>query len=527
MIFNDNEGGRILSPIDSIDNNRATLRTEVNGLTAHTWTPLAETLYEAGLYFKGEHFFDPNSYASPVLYWCQKNYVILITDGMSTQDRNAVLRTLPNNGDYDRKGEDPGSYADNGSDYLNDVAKYIYDTQGISVYTIGFAIDYDLLKRAAEQANGHYYTATDAQQLKGAFANVIEEILSKSTSFVAPIVPVSRLERTTAGDKIYLALFKPKKNKMWSGNLKKYTVAQTSGADYGIGEVLDRNNVKAIDHGTGQFYAASISFWNTTQDGGEVEKGGVGEVLQNRDLDTRNIYTFLKSIGELQTCTTHDNAFTIANALITTGTGEGGLNLASGSKDDLINYVYGYDAYQDEGSDVNATRSWILGSFLHSRPYLINYKTQSVIFTGSNDGMLHAFDDAAGTELWAFIPPDVLPNLQYLHSDYNMAFVDSSPKAYVTYNSTYTAVTQAILIFGERRGGNRYYALDVTSPSQPKLPLVYQPDREGLSNDNCRHYGLRRTRTELVCANHWKDCLFRRQQLRRWEKGGCLYRRRI
>jgi type IV pilus assembly protein PilY1 len=476
MNFNDNEGGRILSPIDSIDNNRATLRSDVNGLTAHTWTPLAETMYEAGLYFKGANsYFNPGvTYTSPILYSCQKNYIILITDGISTQDRNAVLRTLPNNGDYDRKGEDPGSYADNGSDYLNDVAKYIYDTQGISVYTIGFAIDYDLLKRTAEQANGHYYTATNSQQLKGAFANVIDEILDKSTSFVAPIVPVSRLERTTAGDKIYLALFKPKKNKMWSGNLKKYTVAQTSGPGYQIGAVLDRNDVKAVDDSTGLFYDASISFWNTTQDGGEVEEGGVGEVLKKRDPDTRKIYTFLKSSASLDLYHTK-NAFTTANALITAGTGEGGLNLASGSKDDLINFIYGFDAYLDEGSNPDATRSWILGAFLHSRPYFINYKTQSVIFAGSNDGMLHAFDDVDGSELWAFIPPDVLPNLQYVHSDYNMAFVDSSPKAYVTYNSTYTAVTQAILIFGERRGGNRYYALDVTSPSQPKLLWYISP----------------------------------------------------
>jgi len=470
----EHEGGKILSPIDSIDVNRATLRTAVSGLTASTYTPLAETLYEAGLYFKGQHLFDPNSYANPVLYSCQKNYVILITDGMSTRDHNPVLNTLPNNGDYDGKGEDPGSYPSGGTDYLNDVAKYIYDTQGISVYTIGFAIDYDLLKRTAEQANGHYYTANDAQQLEGAFNSVIDEILSKSTSFVAPIVPVSRLERTTAGDKIYLALFKPKKNKMWSGNLKKYGVAQSDGLGYKLGDVLDSNGVKAVDDTSGQFYAGSISYWNTTQDGGEVEEGGAGERLQARDLDTRKIYTFLKSSATLNLYGSNNNAFTTTNPLITTGTGEGGLNLASGSKDDLINFVYGYDAYKDESSDASKTRSWILGSFLHSRPSLINYKTQSIIFVGSNDGMLHAFDDADGTELWAFIPPDLLPNLQYLHSDYNMAYVDSSPKAYVTYDSD-NNVTNAILIFGERRGGNRYYALDVTTPSQPKFLWYISP----------------------------------------------------
>jgi type IV pilus assembly protein PilY1 len=474
----EHEGGKILSPIDSIDVNRATLRAAVSGLTASTYTPLAETLYEAGLYFKGQHLFDPSSYANPVLYSCQKNYVILITDGMSTRDHNAVLNTLPNNGDYDGKGEDPGSYASGGTDYLNDVAKYIYDTQGISVYTIGFAVDYDLLKRAAEQANGHYYTANDAQQLEGAFNSVIDEILSKSTSFVAPIVPVSRLERTTAGDKIYLSLFKPKKNKMWSGNLKKYSVAQSDGVGYKLGDVLDSNGVKAVDDTTGQFYAGSISYWNTTQDGGEVEEGGAGERLKNRDLDTRKIYTFLKSSGTLNLYGSNNNAFKTTNPLITTGTGEGGLNLASGSKDDLINFVYGWDVYSENTEPPigpNATRPWILGSFLHSRPFYINYNSsQSVVFAGSNDGMLHAFDDATGDELWAFIPPDLLPNLQYLHSDYNMSYIDSSPKAYVTYDSSKN-VNKAILIFGERRGGNRYYALDVTTPTEPKLLWYISP----------------------------------------------------
>ena len=429
-------------------------------------------------------------YVSPVQYSCQKNYIIIITDGASTMDHNAVLNTLAHNGDYDNKGEDPYGpspcssshpcYDSGGTDYLNDVAKYLWDTQGISVYTIGFAVDLDLLKRTAEEGNGHYYTASDSQQLQGAFANVIDEILSKSTSFVAPIVPVSRLERTTAGDKIYLALFKPKQTKMWSGNIKKYGVAQSDDPNnqYKQGDVLDSNNLKAIDDSSkdtaGQFYSASISYWNADQDGDEVEKGGAGEILQKRDLDTRKIYTFFKASGKVNLYDVA-NAFTTTNASITTSV----LNLVSGSKDDLINYIYGYDAYQDESSEVNNTRSWILGSCLHSRPCFISYASQSVIFAGSNDGMLHAFNDADGTELWAFIPPDLLPNLQYVHSDSNLSFIDGSPKAYVTYvyntDGSIQSVTQAILIFGERRGGNRYYALDVTNPSQPKFLWYINP----------------------------------------------------
>jgi len=503
---NEYEGGHIVSIVDSIENNRATLNSNISSLTASTYTPLAETLFEAGLYYKGANtIFNmdtsgtyPNNfpkYVSPIQYTCQKNYIVIITDGMSTMDHNAVLNTLAHNGDYDNKGEDPygpppcsssnNCYDSGGTDYLNDVAKYLYDTQGISVYTIGFAVDYDLLQRTAEEANGHYYTADDSQQLQGAFANVIDEILSKSTSFVAPIVPVSRLERTTAGDKIYLALFKPKQTKLWSGNIKKYGVAQSDGTGYKQGDLLDRNNSKALDDSTGQFLAASISYWNTTQDGDEVEKGGAGEMLVKRDLDTRQIYTFFRSSGTVNLYGNNNNAFTTTNPLITTSA----LNLVSGSKDDLINFVYGYDAYQDESSDVTKTRSWILGSCLHSRPFFINYKTQSVIFAGSNDGMLHAFNDADGTELWAFIPPDLLPNLQYLHSDSNLSFVDGSPKAYVTYD-TNNNVTQAILIFGERRGGNRYYALDVTNPSQPKFLWYISPtERVYLTNAFATDYG--------------------------------------
>ena len=491
------EGGHIVSIIDSIDNNRAALTSGINSLTAETYTPLAETLFEAGLYFKGSNtIFNmdtsgtyPNNfpkYVSPIQYSCQKNYIIIITDGASTMDHNAVLNTLAHSGDYDNKGEDPYGpspcsshnpcYSSGGTDYLNDVAKYLYDTQGISVYTIGFAVDLDLLKRTAQEANGHYYTASDAQQLQGAFASVIDEILSKSTSFVAPIVPVSRLERTSAGDKIYLALFKPKQTKMWSGNIKKYGVAQSDDLNntYKQGDVLDSSNSKAIDDTTGEFYPASISYWNADQDGDEVEKGGAGEILQKRDLDTRNIYTFFKASAKVNLYDAA-NAFTTTNASITTSV----LNLVSGSKDDLINYIYGYDAYQDESTDVNKTRSWILGSCLHSRPCFINYASQSVIFAGSNDGMLHAFNDADGAELWAFIPPDLLPNLQYVHSDSNLSFIDGSPKAYVTYvyntDGSIQSVTQAILIFGERRGGNRYYALDVTTPSQPKFLWYITP----------------------------------------------------
>jgi type IV pilus assembly protein PilY1 len=203
-------------------------------------------------------------------------------------------------------------------------------------------------------------------------------------------------------------------------------------------------------------------------DGGDVEKGGVGDVLRNRS-SSRNIYTYLESNVSLPDSS---NAFIEANitpAML-------GLGSDNSERDKLVRFVRGYDAYDDNGNgDTTEKRDWMLGSFLHSRPLLIHYETRSVIFAGANDGMLHAFDDSDGSELWAFIPPNLLDKLHALHTDVVESFVDGSPKAYLSYDAN-GLITKAILIFGQRRGGNHYYALDITDPLVPKYLWKMSPD---------------------------------------------------
>ena len=468
MIFNkgvgsnNSEGGRIKSAIKSLDAvGRTQLATDINAIVGETYTPLAETLYEAGLYFKGgaSYFNSGVNYISPIQYHCQRNYVIIITDGNSTMDRNSVLGSVIK--DQDKDGREPGGahevyYDSNGTDYLDDVAKYLYDNdirtdlegqQNVITYTIGFTISSDLLERTATHGHGKYFYSNSAQDLANAFQNIVDDILKVSTSFVAPIVPVSKMERTTAGDKIYLALFQPVSNGVWSGNIKKYTVAQSDSSGIQTGDILDANGNLALDS-TGKFYQTSKSYWTSiAMDGGEVEKGGVGEVLLNRSA-ARSIYTYLGTSLDL---THSSNAFVSTNAAITPALL--GLGSDTAAKNSLISFVHGFDAYDDNGNGVTTEkRSWVLGSFLHSRPFIIHYETRSVIFAGSNDGMLHAFDDSDGSELWGFIPPNLLNKLQALHLDVVESFVDGSPKAYITYGSD-GKISKALLIFGERRGG--------------------------------------------------------------------------
>jgi len=285
---------------------------------------------------------------------------------------------------------------------------------------------------------------------------------------------------------------------MWSGNIKKYGVAQSNdpSKDIAVGDILDSSGSKALD-ANGAFYPSSRSFWTAaSSDGGEVEAGGVGEVLQNRTA-ARKIYTLLPGDDSdeddgADSNTSFDltnswNAFTTGNSRVTSSK----LDVSSGDRDPLINFVRGIDAYDDNmNGETTDNRDWMLGSFLHSRPYIIHYADRTVIYAGANDGMLHAFDDATGEELWGFIPPCLLARLKYLHTETPPIFVDGSPKAYVTYDGSGN-VTKAILIFGLRRGVDKdgkgyYYALDVTNPTVPKYLWRIYRDRE--NSGGSTHY---------------------------------------
>jgi type IV pilus assembly protein PilY1 len=130
---------------------------------------------------------------------------------------------------------------------------------------------------------------------------------------------------------------------------------------------------------------------------------------------------------------------------------------------------------------------------------------QRVLLVGANDGMLHAFDagsaltgqppditgsyaysNGSGTELWAFVPPDMLPRLKDLMSSHQY-MVDGSVMVRDVWVDGTSATDglntpgapssldgkkqktefHTVAVFGRRSGGNQYTALDVTDPSKP------------------------------------------------------------
>ncbi len=532
MIFNTSSGGHIAGVGDSYGyngydayikdmdaiftgttTNREALVYTLNNIVANTWTPLAETLYEAMMYYGGEETaFNGNlSYSTPIEYSCQNNYVILITDGMSTQDRDSILRTICNSGDCDGDGFEPGGdpekdYSYQGSDYLDDVAKYMYDndvlqdvagdpkTQGVQrvvTYTIGFGLAGQpgaekLLHETAQNGGGVYYSAGSTAGLSEALRQIFANIIEDNTSFVSPVLPVSPENRTFSGSRLYMGFFKPQLGAFWLGNLKKYGIDDD-------GNVVDKNGNLATN-ADGSIKDNAVSYWSSVADGGDVDAGGVGERLLLRTTE-RNIYTYL---GTSTNLADSSNAFTTSNTAITPTL----LDVTdSTEKDRVVNYVHGKDAY-DSDSNGNTTekRGWILGDILHSVPLVVHYATfntadesdctqnKTMIFVGANDGMLHLFRDCDGEELWAFIPPDLLPYLKHLSGNTHTYYVDGTPVAYMydadnDGNIETADGDKVIVMFGERRGGRWYYALDVSDPNTPQFLWRIGPT-ESPSGDN-------------------------------------------
>jgi len=106
------------------------------------------------------------------------------------------------------------------------------------------------------------------------------------------------------------------------------------------------------------------------------------------------------------------------------------------------------------------------------------------IYVGANDGMLHAFDDATGNETWAYVPSQLfrggtaggdpktgLGALSYqdgaLPPFKHHFYVDATPRIVDVNFAAQTAGLdwRTILVGGLGKGGNSYYALDVTDPA--------------------------------------------------------------
>jgi len=548
--YSSNVGGYFVEPMQEINpTTRPTFKATIDNLTAGGWTPLAETLYEAMLYFQGKPVYfgdgtDPGTnvagvlkpgntaeYKSPIEFQCQKNFAVVLTDGAPTYDDSAdtLINGLTGFSTL------TGGCGYSADDCLDEVAQYLYETdqsnlngiQNVITYTIGFATNQQLLLDTARKGGSSggnvdpsvgYFTADSVTGLTNAFTSIMTEINRINTTFISPAVSVNAFNRLTHRSELYFALFLPTEKYRWPGNLKKYKLARKVTGDPNSELIIVDASTppkSAVDTATGFFKGTAKSFWSSIVDGADVTLGGTAERLPTTN---RRVYTFTGADSSITPPQTGAIMLNNANnklhednpVLVATGTSEDttanallGLPTTTGDADrtTLIQWARGVDVLDEDTDGSTTDYRQSMGDPLHSEPMLVNYKGTTdadadiTLYMTTNEGFLHAINASDGNpattdgnELFAFVPKELLPNLNILkgntttatrtygldgpmtvwHKDLNNDLLVLNSDDTVQQSSS-GEQEHVYLYFGMRRGGNNYYALDVTDRNNPKL----------------------------------------------------------
>jgi type IV pilus assembly protein PilY1 len=265
------------------------------------------------------------------------------------------------------------------------------------------------------------------------------------------------------------------------GNVKKYKINSD-------GDVLDANDNVAIEPATGYFKTDAQSYWGGIKDGPVVAKSGTASQFSNE----RKILTVSgDATASNINLNTTANIIALDNDLITDElygldpdnyADEAALNAA---RQKLIKWIIGVDVDDDDDDDSHTDANNYMADPLHSRPIVVTYdgtdddNTTDILFATTNSGAFHAINTSNGQELFAFIPQDLLPNqLDYFTDDPDgvRRYGLDGPMTVWRKESNDDDVKiesadgdHVYAYFGMRRGGDNYYALDVTSTTNPKL----------------------------------------------------------
>ncbi|WP_224247090.1 pilus assembly protein [Hyalangium gracile] len=620
---------QILNDSTAFDNNRASYINTVNNIEFTTGTPLAKSLLNVGYYFTsddsiyrtkfnfGGNYLYPNEFKNgqltsqgrSVCWGCQTSSVIIITDGEPSGDNfssTMAARMRDVNGgpvycpssrpcqigtslagrDIGINPTNPGD--DNQNLYLDDVAKMLYEQdlqannppqigdfntagkQSVITYTVGFGINSNLLKNAADVGGGLYYTAEDGASLKQALLDIINNVQTRATSFSSPAASTLQVRSASA---TLIPRFKPARSKVepWQGFLYRFKEGPerllgcdpkrvSAGGDLNQdGDcddtlILDAAGDAIIENDEGNFVkllsplVPAVPYW---------EAGAKLAAAPHNKWTTRKIYTIVDNAapaGIIDSRDTpiefHENNAAVLREYLGIPNNPNAcadlaakLGIATLSPVDcarlIINWYRGADALNPDPAKRTTDREFLLGDIFHSGPanveppmpknfcafstqclsalfsgatpqqndYVTADRTEviaydkyvdaagdrdKIVLVGANDGMLHAFhngrkvtssddvdpftgqrkyDDGTGEELWAFIPPDLLPKLRP-NIGKHAYFVDSSPMVRDVWidgaggqpadNKKQWEEYRTVAVVGTGRGGVHRFALDLT-----------------------------------------------------------------
>ncbi len=317
----------------------------------------------------------------------------------------------------------------------------------------------DDLWHAAVNGRGRYYSAMSATDLNEAISSVLDSV--QAVEGAAAAAATTTLELVSGdNNKLFSASYTTQK---WTGDLKAYTL---NGSDGTISTDPSWSAQSLLD---ARSYDDRKIYFNSSSALTLLTYSSLPATLQAK-------FSNVCTSSLLSQC----SAMTDPNKAL------------ANSGENLVNYLRGDRTYE-VGKTVGLfrQREHLLGDIINGAPVYVgkppfnysdagyasfvstNSSRKPVVYVAANDGMLHAIsaaDSDGGTELWAFVPTDVMSTM-YKLADSNYAsqhryFVDGAP---VIGDIKVGSTWKTILVGGLNKGGKSYYAIDITNPASPQM----------------------------------------------------------
>jgi type IV pilus assembly protein PilY1 len=431
--------------------------------------PLGETLAEAASWLSGGSVrfgdderadraaFDPlatGNYQSPFTHACRPVTLAYLTAGQASNDEQAAAAAgrLP---EFDAR---TGGC---GADCLPALARWI-EQSDLRGDLAGFqSAKVFWLAPAASPLRSSGSSGTRARiEDPLAFVNLVARGLQRDAAVPADpqLSAPAFLPIANAADApgIVIGLIAPRPGARWNGNLFRYRL-RAPDSPLEAPTVVDRDGEPAIDTASGLPRTTSRSHWSDAPDANLLAGGAAGRLPV---ADARRLYSDLVTNRLLDPANRMEPGNPHFDAQL--------LGLGAGdpeSVDQVLAWLASGRTLGDPG--------------LHA-PVVVDYPAagQRVVYAVTHDGLLHAFDAGSGIENWAWLPRELLPRLARLMRDEPTTVRDhgiDGPLVLHRFDPDGdgridTAAGEHLwLMFGLGRGGNRYYALDISLADDPRL----------------------------------------------------------
>ena len=438
--------------------------TNVDGIYASGGTDLNRALGIVRNYFT----------SGQVTNWnltCSLNYLIVISDGYWSSHSSVIS-----------------------------VTNQLRQTYNIKTFAVGLTSSgstYNALATAGG-TNKPLYASNETELLQK-LTDAIKQAISGRLTFTTPAV----MSDVTKGNFVYQSTFEYARDMQWKGSLKKYKLNSNGSfgaVQWDAGDKLNSKSASSRNIWTPEIDTSINNFTTSNRD---ALKSRMFPSQSPTDAEVENLINFIRGTDTYdqdgdgnKTESIHKLADIYHSDLIVVGKPE-----ASAIDDGTINSQKKDSYYRLQNNYNNFKNGTTCGGPCRDR--------KEIIYAGANNAILHAFDSSNGNELWGYIPPNVLGNLEKVPSSKanstNAIYgIDGSPVVKDIYfddtpnDGSTNPRWRTILLSGLGAGGKGLFAIDVTNPDSPTHLFAINNDE---TNKAVQHWGVNKMKNEFGYAS--------------------------